>query len=218
MKTQIPEIIHPIDAGAHHRTIRVKRGRRLEYLTIGWNSLEGIIAIVTGLLAGSVALIGFGLDSLIELLSGGALLWRLHLDAPERRERAEAIALKTVGFSFFALATYVFFDALKSIIRRDTPEASYVGIGIAALSLIVMPLLARAKRHIAANIHSRAMRADAKQTDICAYLSAILLGGLFLNAIFGWWWSDPLAALIMTPIIAKEGVAALRGEACCDDD
>jgi divalent metal cation (Fe/Co/Zn/Cd) transporter len=200
------------------RAALVIRGRRLEYLTIGWNSLEGIIAIIAGLFAGSIALVGFGLDSLIELLSGGALLWRLHLDAPERRERAEAIALKIVGISFLVLAAYVFFDALKSLVRRETPEASYVGICIAALSLIVMPLLARSKRHIAAKIDSRAMRADAKQTDICAYLSAILLGGLVLNAIFGWWWSDPLAALVMTPIIGREGVEALRGEACCDDD
>jgi divalent metal cation (Fe/Co/Zn/Cd) transporter len=208
------EIIQP----ASDRAALVTRGRRLEYLTIGWNSLEGIIAIVAGLLAGSIALVGFGLDSLIELLSGGALLWRLHLDAPEIRERAEAIALKIVGVSFLALAAYVFFDALKALIRREIPEASYIGIGIAALSLIVMPLLARAKRHIATKIHSRAMRADAKQTDICAYLSAILLGGLVLNAVFGWWWSDPLAALVMTPIIAREGIEALRGEACCDDD
>jgi len=203
---------------ASHRADLVTRGRRLEYLTIGWNSLEGIIAIVAGLFAGSIALVGFGLDSLIELLSGAALLWRLHLDAPERRERAEVMALKIVGISFLALAAYVFFDAVKSLIRRETPAASYIGIGIAALSLIVMPLLARAKRHVAEKINSRAMRADARQTDICAYLSAILLGGLVLNAIFGWWWSDPLAALVMTPIIAKEGVEALRGESCCDDE
>lgn len=202
---------------ASDRADVITRGRRLEYLTIGWNSLEGLIAIAAGLFAGSIALVGFGLDSLIELCSGAALLWRLHLDAPERRERAEAIALKVVGICFLALAAYVFYDALKSLIRRETPAASYIGIGIAALSLIVMPVLARAKRHIAEKINSRAMRADARQTDICAYLSAILLVGLVLNAIFGWWWSDPLAALVMTPIIAKEGVEALRGEACCDD-
>lgn len=201
---------------ASDRANVIVQGRRLEYLTIGWNSLEGTIAIVAGSFAGSIALVGFGLDSLIELSSGAALLWRLHLDAPERRERAEAKALKIVGISFLALAAYVFYDAVKSLIRRETPAASYIGIGIAALSLIVMPLLARAKRHIAAKINSRAMRADARQTDICAYLSAILLGGLMLNAIFGWWWSDPLAALVMTPIIAKEGIEALRGDACCD--
>jgi divalent metal cation (Fe/Co/Zn/Cd) transporter len=152
----------------------------------------------------------------IEVSSGAALLWRLHMDAPEKRERAERISLKVVGVSFLALAAYVAFDALKSLVARETPEASYAGIAIASLSLVVMPLLARAKRRVAAKINSRAMRADSRQTDICAYLSAILLGGLILNALFGWWWADPVAALLMTPIIGKEGVEALRGEACCD--
>ncbi|MBC7933135.1 MAG: cation transporter [Rubrivivax sp.] len=195
----------------------VRRGRWLEYLTVGWNSLEGVIAIGAGFVAGSVALIGFGLDSVIEVTSGAALLWRLHADAPERRERAEQVSLKIVGASFLALAAYVAFDAAKSLIAREPPEASYVGIALAALSLVVMPLLARAKRKVAAKINSRALEADSRQTDICAYLSAVLLGGLILNALFGWWWADPLAALVMTPIIAKEGVGALRGETCCDE-
>lgn len=194
----------------------VRRGRSLEYLTVGWNSLEGVIAVGAGLAAGSIALVGFGFDSVIEVASGAALLWRLHLDAPERRERAERVALKVVGFSFLALAAYVAFDALKSLVAREPPEASHVGIAVATLSLVVMPLLARAKRRVAAEINSRAMRADSRQTDICAYLSAILLGGLILNALFGWWWADPAAALLMTPIIVKEGVEALRGETCCD--
>lgn len=195
----------------------VRRGRWLEYLTVGWNSLEGIIAIGAGLVAGSVALIGFGLDSVIEVTSGAALLWRLHADAPERRERAEQVSLKIVGASFLALAAYVAFDAAKSLIAREPPEASYVGIALASLSLVVMPLLARAKRKVAAKINSRALEADSRQTDICAYLSAVLLGGLTLNALFGWWWADPIAALVMTPIIAKEGIGALRGETCCDE-
>lgn len=194
----------------------VKRGRYLEYLTIGWNSLEGLIAIGAGLAAGSIALVGFGFDSVIEVLSGAALLWRLHLDAPERRERAEQIALKIVGVSFLLLAAYVGWDAMKALIRREPPEASATGILIAALSLIVMPLLARTKRYVAANLQSRAMEADSRQTDLCAYLSAILLGGLILNALFGWWWADPAAALVMVPIISKEGVEALRGEKCDD--
>lgn len=194
----------------------VKRGRWLEYLTIGWNAVEGLVAIVAGLLARSISLVGFGLDSLIELLSGAALLWRLHLDAPEKRERAEAIALKVVGVSFLALAAYILYDAAKSLILREAPEASYAGIAIAALSLVVMPILARAKRRVAAGIHSHALEADARQTDICTYLSAILLGGLVLNAIFGWWWSDPIAAFVMTPIIAKEGIDSLRGKTCDD--
>jgi divalent metal cation (Fe/Co/Zn/Cd) transporter len=131
-------------------------------------------------------------------------------------ERREQTALKLVGISFFALATYVAFDATKSLILREAPEESYVGIIIAALSLIVMPLLARAKRRVATGLNSRAMKADSRQTDICAYLSAILLGGLGLNALFGWWWADPVAALLMVPIISKEGVEAFRGETCDD--
>jgi divalent metal cation (Fe/Co/Zn/Cd) transporter len=204
--------------GGSDRRELVRRGRHLEYLTIGWNSLEALIAVAAGLVAGSVALVGFGVDSVIEVSSGAALLWRLHLDSPERRERAEQVALKLVGVSFLALAAYVAFDAVKSLVRREAPEASYTGIALAALSLVVMPLLARAKRRVAAGLSSRALHADSRQTDICAYLSAILLGGLILNALFGWWWADPVAALVMVPIITKEGIEALRGEQCCDDD
>ena len=188
-----------------------RRGRQLEYITIGWNSLEGIIAIGAGLLAGSIALVGFGFDSVIEVSSGAIILWRL-----ASGEHREQLALRLVGISFIALAAYVAFDAGKSLIYRELPESSYVGIAIAALSLVVMPLLARAKRQVAAQLNSRAMHADSRQTDLCTYLSAILLGGLVLNALVGWWWADPVAALIMVPIIAKEGVEALRGETCDD--
>ena len=206
-----------IQLGVGERAALVKRGRLLEYLTIGWNSLEGLIAVGAGLAAGSVALVGFGFDSVIEVTSGAALLWRLHMDAPERRERAEKTALKLVGWSFLLLAAYVAFDAVKSLVQREPPEASYVGIALAALSVVVMPLVARAKRKVAAGINSRALQADSRQTDICAYLSAILLGGLLLSALLGWWWADPAAALVMVPIIAKEGVGALRGETCCEE-
>jgi divalent metal cation (Fe/Co/Zn/Cd) transporter len=193
----------------------IRHARQLEYLTIGWNLLEGVIAVGAGLAAGSTALVGFGFDSFVESLSGGALVWRLRSD--EDAERREQIALKLVGASFLILAAYVAFDAGMSLITREPPEASYVGIALSALSLVVMPLLARAKRGVAANLNSRALKADSRQTDICAYLSAILLGGLLLNALFGWWWADPVAALVMVPIIAKEGVEALRGETCCDE-
>lgn len=204
-----------VQIGGVGRAALVRRGRRLEYVTIGWNSLEGLIAIAAGVIAGSVALVGFGVDSVIEVSSGAALLWRLHLDSPEQRERAEQVALRLVGVSFLALAAYVAYDAVTSLVRKEPPEASPVGIALAALSLVVMPLLARAKRRVAAGINSRALQADSRQTDICAYLSAILLGGLLLNALAGWWWADPVAALVMVPIIAKEGVEALRGETCC---
>jgi divalent metal cation (Fe/Co/Zn/Cd) transporter len=189
----------------------VRRGMRLEYLTIGWNSLEAIIAIGAGIIAGSISLVGFGLDSIIEVSSGVIILWRLFSG-----EHREEVALKFVGFSFLALAAYIAFDAIKSLWFREAPESSYVGIALAILSLIVMPLLASAKRKVAASIKSNAMHADSRQTDICAYLSAILLLGLGLNAWLGWWWTDPIAGLAMVPIIAKEGVEALRGDTCCD--
>lgn len=198
------------------RASDVRRGRRLEYLTIVWNTLEAVAAIGAGVWAGSVALVGFGVDSVIESSSGAVLLWRLR--DGELGERRERLALRLVGVSFLALAAYVLFDASKALVTREQPEASYLGVAVAALSLVVMPVLARAKRRVAARLQSRALRADSRQTDICAYLSAILLAGLALNALFGWWWADPAAALVMVPIIAKEGVEALRGERCCGDD
>jgi divalent metal cation (Fe/Co/Zn/Cd) transporter len=193
------------------RAVTMRHGRNLAYLTIGWNSLEAVAAIVIGALAGSIALISFGVDSVIEVSSGAIILWRLF--AGDQREK---LALKLVGISLIALAAYVAFDAVKSLILREPPEATYIGIGIAALSLVVMPLLARAKRNVATKLNSGAMMADSKQTDICTYLSAILLGGLLLNAVFGWWWADPVAALVMLPIIAKEGIEALKGKTCCE--
>jgi len=196
----------------------VRRGRKLEYFTVAYNSLEGLIAIVAGLIAGSIALVGFGFDSVIEVTSGLALLWRLRRDADvERRERVEAISLRVVGVCFLTLAAYVSYDAAASLLLSQPPEESIPGIVLAATSLIVMPLLVRAKRKVARGINSRAMAADAKQTELCTYLSAILLGGLLLNALVGWWWADPVAALVMVPIIIKEGIEGLRGETCCDE-
>ncbi len=189
----------------------VRRGRRLEYLTIGWNALEALISIGAGIIAGSIALVGFGIDSVIEVSSGAVLLWRLV--SGEHRER---LALKLVGISFLALAAYVTIEAAMTLWSGEAPEKSYVGIAIAILSLIVMPLLAAAKRKVALTIKSQAMHADSRQTDICAYLSAILVAGLGLNALFGWWWADPIAALAMVPIIVKEGREAFRGDTCCD--
>ena len=202
-----------------NRADLVKRGRYLEYFTIGYNSLEGLIAVAAGLIAGSIALVGFGFDSFIEVTSGAVLLWRLHADLDEeRRERVEAISLKVIGACFVLLAVYVSYDSVKSLIRREAPQESIVGIVLAAVSLIVMPLLVRAKRRVARGINSGALMADSKQTELCTYLSAILLGGLLLNALVGWWWADPVAALIMVPIIVKEGIEGLRGETCCDEE
>jgi divalent metal cation (Fe/Co/Zn/Cd) transporter len=207
-----------VQIGGVGRAALVKRGRHLEYFTIAYNSIEGIIAIVAGLLAGSVALVGFGFDSVIEVTSGAALLWRLHMDVnEEKRERIEGITLRIVGGCFIALALYLIYDSATTLVSRMPPERSIPGIILAAVSVVVMPLLTREKRKVATGIKSGAMAADAKQTEFCTYLSAILLGGLLLNATLGWWWADPVAALIMVPIIIKEGIEGLRGETCCDD-
>lgn len=155
---------------------------------------------------------------MIEVTSGTALLWRLQADWDEaRRERVEAISLRIVGVCFLVLAAYVSYDSIKSLLGHEAPEESLPGIILAIVSLIVMPLLVRAKRKVARGISSKALMADSKQTELCTYLSAILLSGLLLNALLGWWWSDPVAALVMVPIIAKEGIEVLRGETCCDE-
>jgi divalent metal cation (Fe/Co/Zn/Cd) transporter len=205
---------HCSDCCIENRIEHIRQGRKLEYFTIGWNIVEAGVAIGAGWFAGSIALVGFGVDSLIESLSGSILLWRLA--SPVHDESREQTALKLVGISFLILAAYVAFEALKSLLYFEPPYTSLVGIGLSIVSLILMPILACAKRRSAANLNSRAMKADSRQTDLCAYLSAILLGGLVLNALLGWWWADPVAALIMVPIIAGEGLEGLRGEVCND--
>ena len=193
----------------------VQRGKRLQYFTLFWNSLEAIVAVGAGLVSGSAALVGFGIDSVIEVTSGAASLWRLRSESSDaRRERAERITLRAVGICFLALAAYVLTDAIAMLRSGEAPEESPVGIAIATASLVVMPLIARAKRKVAAGLGSAALHADARQTDFCLYLSAILLAGLALNAAFGLWWADPAAALVMVPIIASEGFKASRGHAC----
>lgn len=187
----------------------VRRGRRLGYFTIVWNCLEALVALAAGFPSGSVALIGFGFDSLIEVSSGGAALWRLR-----RGPASERLALRAIGVSFLLLAAYVLYESAESLLRHEAPERSATGIALAAVSVVVMPLLARAKRGVAAALGSATLAADARQTDFCTYLSAILLAGLALNAVAGLWWADPLAAAIMVPIIAREGAAALRGRGC----
>jgi divalent metal cation (Fe/Co/Zn/Cd) transporter len=192
----------------------IRQGRRLEYITIAWNLLEAVVSLAAGFMAGSISLVGFGVDSVIETASGTVLLWRLR--DGERGLRREAIALRLIGVCFLALACYVVIDSGKALLLRGAPETSRIGIVIAGMSLIVMPVLARAKRRVAAALSSTALEADSRQTDLCAYLSAILLVGLAANAALGWWWADPVAGLAMTPIIAREGVRALRGRQCLD--
>jgi divalent metal cation (Fe/Co/Zn/Cd) transporter len=194
-----------------------QRGKRLEYFTIGWNTLEGLVAVVAGALAGSISLLGFGIDSFIEVTSGTVLLWRMSVDADAlKRERNEMFSLRIVGVCFLALAIYVVYESVSDLVSRKAPEHSIPGIVLACVSLIVMPVLSRAKKKVATSLESLAMHADAKQTDFCVYLSAILLIGLLLNTMLGWYWADPLAGLIMVPIIAKEGFDGIRARACCD--
>ncbi|OLD58169.1 MAG: hypothetical protein AUI33_17965 [Ignavibacteria bacterium 13_1_40CM_2_61_4] len=201
-----------ISTAAGARAAHTRAGRKIEYLAIVWTSLEAVIGIFIGLLAGSVALIGFGIDSVIEIASSSVLLWRLS-DRPRAEDR-EMMAHRLVGAGFLALAAYISFDAIRDLISQIPVGVSYFGIVYAAACLLVMPLLARAKRRVAAHLSSDALHADSHQSDICAYLSAILLVGLALNALFGWWWADPVAALCMVPIVLREGVRGLRGETC----
>ena len=189
-----------------------KRGRRLAYFTIAWNCLEGLVSVAAGGFAGSISLVGFGIDSFIEVASGSAVLWRFSGGAAGvHREKS---ALRFIGLCFLALAAYLAYESVQDLSRREPPKRSIPGIAIACASLIAMPLLSRAKKRVGAQLDSRAMRADAVQTDFCVWLSAILLGGLLLNALLGWWWADPVAALLMVPLIAREGIESLRGDTC----
>jgi divalent metal cation (Fe/Co/Zn/Cd) transporter len=203
------------EAGVLERKAVVLRGRRLEYFTIAWNALEGLVAVVAGAIARSISLVGFGIDSFIEVTSGSVLLWRMSVDAEvHRREVNERRALRIVGICFLLLAAYIAYESALDLWSRRAPEHSIPGIVLACVSLVVMPLLSRAKRKVGRALGSAAMHADAKQTEFCTYLSAILLAGLLLNTLFGLWWADPVAALIMVPIIAKEGIEGLQGKAC----
>src|SRR5437660_9194128 len=186
------------------RAAVVRRGRRLEHFTIAWNAMEGLVAVVAGAIAGSISLVGFGMDSFIEVTSGSVLLWRMSVDAQvQRRELNERRALRIVGVCFLVLAAYITYESVLELWSRRAPEHSIPGIVLACVSLVVMPLLSRAKKKVATGLGSSAMHADAKQTDFCVYLSAILLIGLLLNKTLRWSWADPLAGLVMVPIIAK---------------
>lgn len=201
------------------REVIVRRGRRLNVATLTWNCMEGVIAVAAGVSAGSIALVGFGADSAIEVTASVVALWRLDADATASgRERVEQISHRAIGVLFVALASYIAYEAGSALVGGEAPAASGLGIALASLSLVVMPYLARAKRRVGATLHSRALIAESTQTSICAYLSAILLGGLVLNATLGWWWADPVAALTMVPIIAREGIEGLRGTPACADD
>jgi divalent metal cation (Fe/Co/Zn/Cd) transporter len=200
------------------RSSLVQRGLRLNYLTIGYNALEATVALAAGIVAGSVALVGFGVDSVIEVTASLAAQWRLRADLdPVRRERVEHLTVRIIGGTFLALAAYVAYESVNTLVKREEPDGSVVGVILLAMSVVVMPLLARAKRQVAGGLGSSALTADARQTSLCAYLSVIALGGVGLNTLLDWWWADPVAALGMVPIIVKEGLEGVRGETACAD-
>ena len=204
--------------GPQARPLLLARALRLEYLTVGWNIVEGLVAIAAAGVSGSVALLGFGVDSFVESASGSVMIWRLlgerHADEgdEERMERLERRAQKLVAGSLALLAVYVAWDSITSILAGDRPQPSLVGIVLAVVSLAVMWWLAREKRRVGVALGSRAMTADAFQTDACFWLSLFLLVGIGANALMGWWWADPLAALGMTLFIGREALEAWQGE------
>lgn len=193
---------------------------RLEYLTVGWNVIEGVVAIAAALAAGSVALLAFGIDSFVECASGAVLIWRLRAERTAKDvaaiERLDRRAHQLVGWSLFALAAWVVFDASKALYTGEHPEPSIVGMVLLALSIAAMYWLAKAKRRAAAALRSRALEADSFQTSACFWLSVVGLAGVALNAAFGLWWADPVAALGIAVLLVKEGREGLRGESCCD--
>lgn len=194
------------------RTVLQGRIKIIVAITITWNIIEAVIALTAGGLASSAALIGFGLDSVVEVLSAAAVAWQFAAPDPERRERA---ALRVIAISFFGLAAYVTVDAALSLLGLREPEHSTVGILLAALSLAVMPFLSWFERRTGRELGSASAVADSKQTLICTYLSAALLVGLLLNTLFGWAWADSVAALVIAGLAVREGFAALRGDVCC---
>lgn len=192
---------------ASDRKASLERGLRLEYFTLTWNAVEAVVGLVAGIAAGSVALVGFALDSIVEASSGGILLWRLRSEAHGGRaaEDLERRAIRLVAIAFLALGAYVGGRAAFDLFAGARPEKSPVGIGLAIVSLIVMPILANRKRVVARELDSRALQADSTQTTLCTYLSAILLFGLVTNTLFGWWWADPIAGLGIAVFAVREG-------------
>lgn len=201
-----------IDTATLARDRLRQRGRLLAWLTIMWNVVEGLVALVSGIAAGSLALIGFGLDSFIEVFAGSVVLWQLRGVEEDRELRA----LRLIALSFFALAGYVVVEAVRDLAVHNRAGESAVGIGLAIVSLAVMPALAWAKRRTGRQLGNPVIVADATETALCSYLSAILLAGLVLNATVGWWWADPLAAVGIAALAAREGREAWRGDTCCE--
>ncbi|MBV7703100.1 hypothetical protein A5780_21200 [Nocardia sp. 852002-20019_SCH5090214] len=210
----MPGVPSTVAAGpsSQRRAVLARRIRWFVAATISYNVIEAIIALTEGSRASSTALIGFGLDSVIEVSSAAAVAWQFAGPNPEAREK---IALRIIAFSFFALALYVTVDSIRGLLGIGEARHSPIGIGLAAVSLVIMPILSAAQRRAGRELGSASAVADSKQTLLCTYLSAVLLVGLLLNALFGWSWADPIAALVIALIAAKEGVNAWRGDTCC---
>ncbi len=203
VSSEVAETLKPAFEVSEADCLR-RRAIGLEYFTVGWNAIEALVALVAGIVASSIALIGFGLDSVIETVSGLTLLWRFKQRRLEERD-AESRAVKVVGLTFFALAGYVFYEAGVDLWFRRAPQFSLPGSILTAVSLVVMPVLGMAKRRVAAALESRALAADAMETLMCSYLSATVLVGLVLNGWRGWWWADPVAALAIAALMVREG-------------
>jgi divalent metal cation (Fe/Co/Zn/Cd) transporter len=207
--------------GRSLRHEQISRALRLEYLTVGWNIVEGIIAVTAGILAGSVALLAFGIDSFVESASGSVMVWRLRAErasrlSDEKLDALEHRARRLVAGSLFLLAAWIIFDAGQTLWQRERPDFSPIGVALTGVSLAVMLWLARAKRRVARDLKSRAMEADAFQTTACWWLSLAALVGIGLNGALGWWWADPVAALVIAALVVKEGREAWEGEhECC---
>lgn len=202
------------------RSALVRRGMWLAWFTIVWNTIEGIVGIVAGIASGSIALVGFGVDSYVEVFAGSVIVWRLARErqGDELSAAAERRAVRLIAVSFLALAVGVGAESLRKLATGGEVDENLVGIGLAVVSLTVMPLLARAKRRVGEQLGSRAVTADATETTLCVWLSAILLVGLGTNALFGWWWADPIAGLGIVYVAAREGIEHLRSDKlddCC---
>jgi divalent metal cation (Fe/Co/Zn/Cd) transporter len=210
--TEPLQIGHPSSSWADERKRLGRRAQLLAGASVTYNVIEAVVAVSSGLVAGSVALVGFGLDSVVEVSSGLIILWQFRHPLPESRERK---ALRLLAFSFFALAAYVGFESIRALVAVAHSDTSTVGIGLAIASLIVMPFLSWAQRRTGKALGSKAVVADSTQTLLCTYLSAVLLVGLLLNATLGWSWADPIAGLIIAGVAVREGVEAWRGEGCC---
>ncbi|MEA2475867.1 MAG: hypothetical protein QOC87_66 [Actinomycetota bacterium] len=208
---------HHADMDPVTRAEHVRNGLRLEYFSLAWTLVEMVVGVAAGIAAGSVALMGFGLDSVVESSSGGILIWRLRNEGSERWdvESIERRAVRLVAVAFWALAAYVGVKAIVDLAVQNHPEESVAGIALAVVSLVVMPVLAARKRAAARDLDSRAMHADSSQTSLCTYISAFLLVGLIGNAALGWWWADPVAGLAIAGLAAKEGYELWTTEDFC---